>query len=82
MLSLLVERDEIAKAQKALQNVMHDQFPEHVLRNISFRARVLEGQEVWTRDNYWYRRSHDANTPRFFNWFGLHQIDSAALPGL
>ena len=75
MLSLLTERDEIAEAQEALQGVMHDEFPQHVLRNISFRPRVLDDQEVWTRDDYWYHPSvlerPDTKTPRFLNWFGL-----------
>lgn len=74
MLSLLVERDEIAEAQQALQSVMHDEFPQHVLRNISFRPSVLEDQEVWTRNDHWYRPSvlegRDTRTPRFMNWFG------------
>ena len=75
MFSLLVERDEIARAQEALQSVMQDEFPQHVLRNISFRPRVLKNQEVWTRDNHWYHPSvlegRDTKTPRFLNWFGL-----------
>ncbi len=54
---------------------MHDEFPWHVQRNISFRPSVLEDEEVWTKGNYWYRPSilddRDTKTPRFLNWFGL-----------
>ena len=75
MLSLLVERDEIAEAQETLQNVMRVQFPKHERRNISFRPRVLSDQEVWTRANYWYRpavhEGRNGTTPRFLNWFGV-----------
>ena len=75
MLSLLIERDEIAEAQQTLEAVMRDDFAEHEFRNISFRPRVLPDQEVWTRDNYWYRpavhEGRDVKSPRFFNWFGV-----------
>ena len=75
MLSLLIERDEIAEAQGTLEDVMRDNFEEHALRNISFRPRVLRDQEVWTKDNYWYRpavhEGRKVKSPRFFNWFGI-----------
>ena len=75
MLSLLIERDEIAEAQETLKDVMRADFAEHERRNISFRPRVLRDQEVWTRDNYWYRpavhEGRDVKSPRFFNWFGV-----------
>lgn len=76
MLSLLVESDEIAEAQEALQGLMHDDFDEHVLHNISFRPHVLRDQEVWTRQEaHWYRpavhEGHNGTTPRFLNWFGV-----------
>ena len=75
MLSLLVERDEIAEAQEALKRVMQDEFEGRVRRNITFRPQGLADQEVWTRGRYWYRsgilRGPDVTSPRFLNWFGV-----------
>ena len=75
MLSLLVERDEIAEAQEALERVMENEFEGRERRNITFRPRSLTDQEVWTRARYWYRpgirRGPNVTSPRFLNWFGV-----------
>ena len=75
MLSLLVERDEIAEAQAALQDIMSDEFPGRQSRNITFRPGGLSEQEIWTLGDYWYRpgvlKGRRATTPRFLNWFGV-----------
>ena len=76
MLSLLVQRREIADAQEALKGVMRTEFSGHQRRAISFRPRVLARQQIWTwRDRYWYRhgvlKGRDVKTPRFLNWFGV-----------
>ena len=75
MLSLLVERDEIAEAQEKLQIVMRDEFSGRERRNVTFRPSGLSDQEVWTRRDYWYRhgiiKGRNGTTPRFLNWFGV-----------
>ena len=76
MLSLLVERDEIAEAQEALQRIMITEFPRRERRNVTFPPRGLSDQEVWTwRDRYWYRpgsvEGRNVTTPRVLNWFGV-----------
>ena len=75
MLSLLVEPDEIADAQEALQDIMSDEFPGRQARNITFRPGGLAEQEIWTLRDYWYRpgllEGPRATTPRFLNWFGV-----------
>ena len=83
MLSLLVGRDEIAKAQEKLQDVMRDEFPGRQRRNISFRPRVLADQEVWTRRHYWYHpgvlKGRNVTTPRHLNWFGTLAPDTLSI---
>lgn len=76
MLSLLVDRGDIAAAQEALESVMRDEFSGRERRNISFRPSVLAQQEIWTWDDrYWYRhgalKGGDVKTPRLMNWFGV-----------
>ena len=76
MLSLLVERHDIADAQDALKSTMGEEFPGRQRRNISFRPEVLARQQIWTWDDrYWYRhgvlKGRDVTSPRFLNWFGV-----------
>lgn len=84
MLSLLVERDEIAEAQEALRKVMSTEFPGREYRNITFRPGGLSDQEVWTwRDRYWYcpgvLEGRNVRAPRFVNRFGVLVLAPAGL---
>ena len=81
MLSLLVERHEIAEAQEALQEVMSTEFPGRQRRDITFRPAGLSEEEVWIwRHHYWYRPGvldgRNVTSPRFLNWFGVLPPDA------
>jgi len=75
MLSLLIERRDIADAQKSLKSVMRREFPGRERRNIGFRPETLLQEQIWTwNDRYWYRFAEPeeaATSPRFMNWFGV-----------
>ena len=75
MLSLLTAPDEIAQAQKALDDLMQREFSEVERHDIKFRPSGLKDQEVLTSGRYWYRagvtKGRHVPSPRFFNWFGV-----------
>lgn len=75
MLSLLTARNEIADAQKALKKLMRREFPCVERRDIRFRPKGLDDQEVLTSGRYWYRagvqKGRNEPSPRFQNWFGV-----------
>ncbi len=75
MLSHLVKRKDIKKAQEELETFMRAEFPGSQQRDIAFPTGGRAGVEVWTLGNYWFRADNTfdrTNTvPRFMNWFGI-----------
>ena len=75
MLSLLVSRDAIVKAQAALEDIMRQEFPRTEYRDFTYRGGSASNAETWTNGGCWYRHAFldtpKTHTPRTLNWFGI-----------
>ena len=73
MLKILTKKKKVKEAQSELLSFLNNEFADRDRRDIAFRPRRLENEEVWTKPPFWYRPGRHAGNgrPRFLNWFGV-----------
>ncbi|MEJ2406341.1 MAG: hypothetical protein P8171_18995 [Candidatus Thiodiazotropha sp.] len=80
MFSLIEFKEEIAKAQRKLEAVIHSDFRTKVEKNIGYPGGTTFDAKVVTDGNYWYWSSdyndEDIPNPRRLNWFGVFRDDA------
>ena len=58
MLTLLVEKKHIAKAQSELKRIMRNEFDKRQIRTIGYQGNDMPRRMIWTwRGRYWYHTS-------------------------
>lgn len=80
-LRILTKKKEVKEAQSELLTFLSKEFPDRDRRNITFRPRGSEDQEVWVKSPFWYRpgRLEGEGSPRLLNWFGVIHPEPQAL---
>lgn len=80
MFSLIESKEEIAKAQRKLEETIRRNFKSKAVKNIGYPGGTTFNAKVFTDEKYWYWSSDhndtDVPNPRRLNWFGLFREDT------